>query len=423
MTGALAATAKIVVVGAGIAGVRAVEGLRAGGHDGPLTLVDADPEQPYDRPPLSKEFLTGEFDEDDVRLWTADRVAELEIELLLGTTATGLDTGRRVLAVSAGSTGHDELHYDRLVLATGLTPRRPAALTGLDGVHVLRSLADARALRKDLRAGRPQVVVVGGGFIGTEVAAAAATLGLDVTIVEGGGHLMPDALHRDLVRPVERLHRERGVTVVCGQTVAGIRGAGRPGCVELDDGTRLPADVVVVGVGGVPCTGWLAASGLQLEDGVRTDAHLRTAAPDVYAVGDVARRPGGGGGPSVRVEHWTNAVRQGTHVARAVLGAPDPYRDVPYVWSDQHHARLQIAGAPDGDEIHFLDGGPDEPAYLALIRRGTRLAGVVALDRQREFTRFRRTLADAPVWDSVLAAATPVASVPSPFPSSSPESS
>lgn len=394
---------RVVVVGAGIAGVRVVESLRENGFEGALTVVDADPELPYDRPPLSKEFLTGVFDEDDFRLWSADRITELRVELRLSTRAVGLDTARRRVAVRSAADGADELAYDRLVLATGVAPRRPAAFVGLDGVHTLRSLADARALRDALRTKPGPVVVVGGGFIGGEVATSAGEQGLDVTIVEGGGNLLPSVLTPGLSRPLERLHEASGVRVICGRTVAALHGQGSVESVELADGTRLPAGIVVLGLGGAPETGWLDRSGLQLSDGVHTDEGLRTPAEGVYAIGDIARRRDSATGALVRLQHWTSAHRQAAHVARDLLGTTVPYRDVPFIWTDQHGARLQIAGVTYGDEVRFVDGGPDTEAYLALVRRGPDLAGVIALGRMREFQKMRRLLSDPPRWQSVVA--------------------
>ena len=401
----MSAAKRILVAGAGIAGVQVVEALRAAGFDGSLTVIDADPELPYDRPPLSKEFLTGALDEDDVRLWSAARVTELQIDLRLSTRAVGLDTARRRLAVHSLRDGAGELAHDRLVLATGVTARRPAHFPELDGVQVLRSLADARALRDRLRANPGPVVVVGGGFIGGEVAASAAGYGLDVTIVEAGGNLLPTVLTAGLARPLERLHEKKGVRVIRGRAVAGLHGQGRVECVELADGTRLPAGIVVLGLGGTPEISWLGQSGLELSDGIQTDACLRTPAADVYAIGDAARRRDSASGALVRLQHWTSAVRQGRHVARSLLGAAVPYRDVPYIWTDQHGARLQVAGASDGDEVLFIDGSPDADAYLALVRRGPHLAGVIALDRNRDFKTLRRALAASPSWRSVLTGA------------------
>jgi NADPH-dependent 2,4-dienoyl-CoA reductase/sulfur reductase-like enzyme len=396
---------RVVVVGAGIAGVRAVEALRAEGYDGALTVVDADSELPYDRPPLSKEFLTGALDEDDLRIWSLERVAELDVDLRLATTAVGLDANSKRLTVRRDDGGLDELAYDRLVLAFGVTARRPVDTTGLDGVYVLRSLADARRIRDRLRAAPGPVVVVGGGFIGGEVASSAAGCGLDVTIVEAGRGLLPNALSADLVRPLERLHEQNGVRLARGTQVTAVKGVETVECVELADGTRLPAAVVVEGLGCRPKISWLESTGLTLVDGIEVDAQLRTSIDDIYAIGDVARWRDSRTGSLRRLEHWENARKQGTHVARSLVGAETPFEEVPYVWTDQLGGKLQIAGDAHGDEVRFIHGGPEDGEYIALVRRGDHLAGVIAFGpfgRMREFTRLRRALMTGPTWESVL---------------------
>lgn len=393
---------QVVVVGAGVAGVRAVEALRAAGYDGSLTVVDADSELPYDRPPLSKEFLTGALDEDDVRVWTWDHVAELGVELRLATTAAGLDTHRRHLTVRCPDGEVDELAYDRLVVAVGVGARRPDAVAELDGVHVLRSLTDARRLRDQLRSSPGPVVVVGGGFIGSEVAYSASEYGLDVTIVERGRCLLPKVLTADLARPLERLHEQKGVRLIHGTQVTAVDGTGAVDGVELADGARLPAAVVVLGLGGTPELNWLKPSGITLGDGIDVDPQLRTSAEGVYAIGDAARWRDSRTGLLGRLEHWECARRQGMHVARSLTGADTPFEDTPYIWTDQHGGKLQIAGTAEGDEVRFVDGGPEDREYLALVRRGDHLAGVIAFGRVRQFNRLRRALGKAPTWDAMV---------------------
>jgi NADPH-dependent 2,4-dienoyl-CoA reductase/sulfur reductase-like enzyme len=393
---------RVVVVGAGIAGVRAVEALRAGGYDGSLTVVDADPELPYDRPPLSKEFLTGALDEDDLRVWSQDHVGDLGVELRLGAAAVGLDTDRKLLSLRQHDGGTEELAYDRLVLAVGVVARRLATVTDLDGVCVLRSLGDARGLRDRLRSAPGPVVVVGGGFIGGEVASSASECGLNVTIVEAGRCLLPNVLTADLARPLERLHEQKAVRLIRGTKVTGVKGGGAVECVELGDGRRLPAAVVVFGLGGTPKISWLEASGIKVGNGIEVDAKLRTSADGVYAIGDVACWRDSRNGSLQRIEHWECARQQGTHVAGSLLGSATPFQEVPYIWTDQQGGKLQIAGAAAGDEVRFLHGGPDGGAYVALVRRGDRLAGVIGLDHIREFKRLRRALVTAPEWHTVL---------------------
>jgi NADPH-dependent 2,4-dienoyl-CoA reductase/sulfur reductase-like enzyme len=393
---------RVVVVGAGIAGVQAVESLRAAGYDGHLTVVDADTELPYDRPPLSKDFLCGALDEEDLHVWSLDRVAELDIDLRLATTAVGLDTDRKRLTVRSQDGTPDGLAYDQLVLGLGVTARRPAGVADLDGVCVLRSLADARRLRDRLRRASGPVVVVGGGFIGGEVASSARKYDLDVTIVEAGQSLLPQVLTPDMARPLARLHEQHGVRVMHGQRLTALRGADAVESVELADGTSLPAAVVVLGLGGTPTVEWLKPSGIELGDGIHVDAQLRTSAPDVYAIGDAARWHDDETGSPRRLEHWTCARRQGTHVAQSLLGTNPTFHEIPYIWTDQHGGKLQIAGAATGDEVRFIDGGPDDTGYVALVRRDDGLAGVVALNRARDFMKFRRLLTNSADWATAL---------------------
>jgi NADPH-dependent 2,4-dienoyl-CoA reductase/sulfur reductase-like enzyme len=387
---------SIVVVGAGVAGVNAIETLRRRGYDGRLTLVGAEPEPPYNRPALSKELLTGEFAEDDIALTTAERLADLQVEPLLPGTVRSLDTGARRLALADGG-----LDYDGLIVATGSTPVYPSGWPELPGVHTLRTLEDARAIRERMEDGRPTVVIVGAGFIGCEIAAAARHHGLDTTIVESRALPLQRALTAELAEPVARLHRDHGVRLRCGIGVRRLLGTGRVEKVELTDGTRLDADLVVVGVGARPATGWLTGSVLEAADGVPTDPTLRTRVPNVYAAGDVARWPNPWDGGTLRVEHWTSAREQGVLAAANLLdpAGSRPYTAVPYVWSDQFGRRLQLAGATDRGEPRFLPdptgagpAGADPAAdgfLAALIDHGI-VIGAVGLNRPRQFTRLRR---------------------------------
>jgi NADPH-dependent 2,4-dienoyl-CoA reductase/sulfur reductase-like enzyme len=392
---------KIVVVGASVAGVEAVLALRGAGYDGRLTLVGADRELPYNPTPLSKELLTGDMDEDDIRLLPEGQFEELDVDLRLGTPAQALDLAERTVDI-----GRSGLPYDGLIIATGSQAVRPRGWFGLDGVHTLRTLDDARRVRTAMAQGRPSVVVVGAGFIGCEIAAAAVHFGLDVTLVEAAASPLLRAVPAELAAPVVRLQEANGVRVVCGVGVARLLGSLRVDKVELTDGTLLDADLVVVGVGAVPATGWLDGSGLSIEDGVITDATLRTTAPGVYAVGDVARWPHPTTGDSVRVEHWTNAREQGRQAALNLLDpqAPQPYTGVPYVWSDQFGQRLQLAGTAHAKHLHFLDGGPADEKYLALLGDGETVVGAVGFGvSPREFNRARRLITQSVSWAEAVA--------------------
>jgi len=391
---------NIVVVGGSVAGVQALETLRAAGYDGRLTLVGADPELPYNPTPLSKELLIGEMDEDDVRLITEEELADLQVDLHLGTPAQSLDPTSRTLRV-----GTSRLPYDGLIVATGSQAVRPRGWFDLDGVHTLRTLDDARRIKAAMTTGSPSVVVVGAGFIGCEIAAAARHFGLDVTLVEAAPSALQRAVRPDLAEPVVRLHRANGVRVTCGVGVAGLLGTDRVDKVELTDGTVLDADLVVVGIGAVPATGWLADSGLALDDGVITDAALRTSAPGVHAVGDAARWPRPGTHETIRVEHWTNAREQARRAALNLLdpGAAEPYTGVPYVWSDQFGQRIQLAGTARAEHVHFLDGGPEEESYLAVLGDGDTVVGAVGFGgNPRQFNKARRLVAGGASWSEAV---------------------
>ncbi|WP_369029614.1 NAD(P)/FAD-dependent oxidoreductase [Streptomyces adonidis] len=391
---------NIVVVGGSVAGVQALETLRAAGYDGRLTLVGADPELPYNPTPLSKELLIGEMEEDEVRLISEDDLADLRVDLHLGTPANSLDPASRKLGVGAS-----HLPYDGLIIATGSQAVRPRGWFGLDGVHTLRTLDDARRIKEAMSTGSPSVVVVGAGFIGCEIAAAARHFGLDVTLVEAAPSALQRAVRPDLAEPVVRLHRANGVRVTCGVGVARLLGTDRVDKVELTDGTVLDADLVVVGIGAVPATGWLADSGLAVDDGVVTDATLRTSAAGVYAVGDAARWPRPGTDETIRVEHWTNAREQGRRAALNLLdpGAAEPYSGVPYVWSDQFGQRFQLAGTARAEHVHFLDGGPEEESYLAVLGDGDTVVGAVGFGGNfRQFNRARRLVAGGASWSETV---------------------
>ncbi|MEU4654937.1 FAD-dependent oxidoreductase [Streptomyces sp. NPDC023723] len=363
-------TAGVVIVGASVGGLTVAERLRGGGFTGPLTLVDADPEPPYDRPPLSKQVLDGRWPPDQARLRDPASLAALGLDLRLGRTAVRLDTDARRLVLDDG----ERLAYRTLVLATGLhartLPRQPA----LAGVHTLRTLRDARRLRADLE-GTRRVVVVGAGVLGCEIAATARTLGHYVTLVEPEPHPMRRVLGDRLGAHVARLHTGRGVRLLTSTAVAGPVGAhGRVTGVRTAHGEVLPADVVVVAVGGRPATDWLAGSGLTLDDGVVCDTRSR-AAEHVYAVGDVARFPDGRG---TRLENRTNATEQGLFVAADILGARSAYRPLPYLWSDQFGVRIQVyGGVPAHAAVRIVQGAAAEGRFVAHAEADGRLVGIV----------------------------------------------
>ncbi|MFI0770465.1 NAD(P)/FAD-dependent oxidoreductase [Streptomyces sp. NPDC021218] len=393
------ALTTVTVVGASLAGLHAARGLRSLGYDGRLVVVGEERHRPYDRPPLSKEFLTGDGDPGDgpgrLALTDPEEEAELDAEWLLGVRAEALDTAAGEIRLTGGRA----LRTDGVVIATGATPRT-LPLPRLDGVHTLRTLDDATRLRAALRAGAARVVVIGAGFIGAEVASSCAALGLDVTVVEAAPLPLVPQLGEEMARVCAGLHARGGATLLCGTGVEGLRGSGRVTGVELTDGRVLPADVVVVGVGVRPVTGWLEGSGLALDDGVRCDAGCVTALPNVVAVGDVARLAQPGTARTVRAEHWTSGMLQGAVAARNLLAGStvEPFEALPYFWSDQYGTRIQYAGrrAP-GDTVRITEGDPaDGGGFLAVYERDGISTAALGVDRPRPFMRLRRELSRAP---------------------------
>ncbi|PSM40054.1 FAD-dependent oxidoreductase [Streptomyces dioscori] len=379
----------VIVVGASLSGLYAARELRAQGFDGRLVVVGDEPHRPYDRPPLSKDFLTGRTGEDRLALGDAEEITELDAEWLLGTRARGLDTRERTVLLDGGRT----VCGDGVVIATGASARRLPG-PGLPGVHTLRTLDDARSLRAELTAGARRVVVIGGGFIGAETASSCAGLGHDVTVVEAAPLPLVPQLGPQMAAVCAALHRRGGVDLVTGTGVAALRGTVAVTAVELTDGRLLPADVVIVGIGAVPNTGWLAGSPLTLRDGVLCDDGCATALPQVVAVGDVARVGG------TRAEHWTSATEQPRIAVRNLLAGytAETVRPLPYFWSDQYGARIQFAGRRlDTDTVRVAegtvtDGAPGEDGLLALYEREGRTTAVLSVDRPRPFMRARREL-------------------------------
>ena len=330
----------VVIVGAGLGGVRAAEQLRTEGYDGPITLVGAESEPPYDRPPLSKQVLRGE--REVVRLRDPASYDQIGVELRLGSTAAALDPAEKTLELVAG----ERLGYDTLVVATGARPRWLPGAEGRAGVHVLRTAADSAGLRAEASAAR-RAVVVGGGFIGCEVAASLRTMELDVTLVEMAPAPLEPVLGPEVAAYVSKLHEAAGVQLVCDAVVSGLVGDERVTGVHLAEGTLLPADVVVLGLGVVPEVEWLAGSGVDIDNGVRCDEVGRTSLPDVFALGDVASWRNPRSGLHHRYEHWTSAIEQAAVVARQIAaGDAAPYAAAPYFWSDQYKVKIQSLGVP-----------------------------------------------------------------------------
>jgi NADPH-dependent 2,4-dienoyl-CoA reductase/sulfur reductase-like enzyme len=392
---------RVVVVGASLAGLRAAEALRREGHDGPITLIGAEAHLPYDRPPLSKQVLAGAMDPEAIDLRFDP---SLEAEFLLSTRATGLDLDKRRVFVK-GEQGTDEVPYDGLVIATGADPRTLPGLPELEGVFLLRTKDDSLALRAALIAGSPRVVVVGAGFIGSEVASTSHDLGLDVTVIEALPVPMVRAIGESMGRRCTQLHRDHGVKLHLGAGVTGLTGTGRVEGVRLDDATVVPADVVVIGVGVAPTTGWLADSGVDLDNGVRCDRWCRVLSggrprPGVVAAGDVAQWEFPTAGQPVRIEHWTNAIDQGQAAAGSLLKGEEaaPYDPVPYFWSDQYETKIQFVGhIQPGDELHHLEDSPEDDRFVVGWVRDGRLVAALGFGRPARIVRYRAQIqADAP---------------------------
>lgn len=406
---------NLVVVGASLAGLRAVEAARKAGFAGAITLIGAEPHLPYDRPPLSKAYLEPQPAGDPAPPPPTFRTEamlrdELGVDLRLGTAATGLRVDRKEVllgdrAQDSDAVGYDAVGYDALVIATGASARTLPGADGLAGVHPLRTLDDAIAVRRALDAGA-RTVVIGAGFIGSEIASGARKRGLPVTVVE--------ALPTPLVRAVGEamggvcaaLHHRNGTDLRCGVGVTAVDGDGRVERVLLSDGSAVEADLVVVGVGATPATGWLDDSGLRLDNGVVCDANLCTGAEGVYAAGDVARWHNSLFDRPMRLEHWTSAAEQGAVAARNALdpGSATPYRTVPYFWSDWYDSRIQFVGVPTATEVSVVDGDmARDGRCVALYRDGDRLVGALTINGQSVIMKYRALIMKGTSWPDALA--------------------
>ena len=355
-----------MIVGGGLAGAKAAETLREEGFAGRVVLIGAEPELPYERPPLSKGYLIGSAEREEARVHPRAFYDEHEIELLTGVAATALDTVEHRLALADGQ----ELTYDRLLLATGAVPRRPP-LPGidLDGVHTLRTLPDSDALRQAF-ARRGTVVVIGAGWIGCEVAAAAHSHGAEVVLVGRGDTPLHAVLGPELGGWFGDVHRRHGVRVITGAAVEGIDGDGSVSAVRLAGGEAIACDTVVVGVGVAPDTRLGEAAGLAVDNGIAVDEQLRTSAPDVFAAGDVANAFHPHYGRHVRVEHWANALHQGPAAARSMLGGDVAYDRLPYFFSDQYDVGMEYIGLHSPTDTVEVRGSLDDEDFRVLWHDG-----------------------------------------------------
>ncbi|MEW1640184.1 FAD-dependent oxidoreductase [Streptomyces sp. NPDC093801] len=372
----------VVIVGAGMAGVQTAVALREQGWTGPVTLLGAEPHQPYDRPPLSKAVLLGKAEDSafDVDF------EGLGIALRLGTEVTGLRAADHELDTEAGP-----VPYEVLVLATGAVPLTLPGTDGVPGVHLLRTLDDAARLRPVLAAA-PDTVVVGAGWIGAEFATAAREAGCAVTVVEAADRVLAGALPAEVAAPMARWYAGAGATLLTGARVAGIE----EGRVLLADGRELPAGAVVVGVGARPATDWLDGSGVERgpDGSVTADAHLRTSLPGVYAVGDCSSFPSARYGTRLLVHHWDNALQGPRTVAANIVAgeAVQAYDPVPYFWSEQFGRFVQYAGHHGGADTLLWRGDPDADAWSVCWLRGDALVAVLAVGRPRDLAQGRKLI-------------------------------
>jgi 3-phenylpropionate/trans-cinnamate dioxygenase ferredoxin reductase subunit len=390
---------SVAIVGANIAGASTAETLRRLGYDGRVVLIGAEAELPYERPPLSKEFLAGQVDAQHLTLRPRAFYDEQRVELWLGQCVTHLDAATRTITLASG----ERHQFDRIVVATGceLIPL-PIPGADLPGVHALRTLADAQSLQEALRVGahaHGRVVVIGAGFIGAEVAATCRMAGMDVTVIEMLSHPLERALGPKMGALLAAVHRTHGVDVRTGETVAEIRGRDRAEEVVTGSGARIPCAFVVVGTGVRPAMQWLDDSGLAIGNGVLVDATCESSVQGIFAAGDVANWPYQPAESAplqrVRLEHWDNALRQGEVVARNLLGERLAYHHIPYFWSDQYDLKLQFVGyAPSWDEI-IVRGSPPN-SFVAFYLAGGRVRAALSSNRQRELVTLKKLIAADP---------------------------
>jgi 3-phenylpropionate/trans-cinnamate dioxygenase ferredoxin reductase subunit len=384
----------VVIVGGGQAGYQTAASLRTEGYDGPVFLIGEEAGAPYQRPPLSKAFVLGKQNQTQILLRPELYYRDHQIELLAGEKAAAIDRISRKVHLGSGS----ELSYDSLVLALGARNRAlPVVGGGLDGVCYLRTLEEAIEVKQRLEQAQ-QVAIVGGGFIGLEIAAAARTLGKPVTVIEALPRLMSRVVAPVVSEFFRAAHTAKGVEILLNGKVQEIQGVdGRVQGVMLDDGRKLPADVVVIGVGIVPNTELAEGAGLPVANGIATDELLRTADERVFAIGDCAEHPSRfagslGANSQVRLESVQNAVDQGVCVARTIAGKAAPYSATPWFWSDQFDIRLQMAGLPGGHDQTVVRGAPESGKFSVFYFRRGKLCAVDSVNRPADHLAARKLI-------------------------------
>ncbi|MGW0035494.1 NAD(P)/FAD-dependent oxidoreductase [Gordonia sp. NPDC003376] len=380
---------RVVVVGGGVASAATAAGLREAGFDGSIGIVSDEPHAPYERPPLSKQVLAGTFTRDDCRIGPEQWYADNDIDLILGTRATELDLGRRRVTLSGGGF----LDYDALVLATGVRARTIPAFTG-ERVHTLRSIADSERLAERLIPGR-RLAVLGAGFIGCEVAAAATGRGVQVTVFDPNPTPLARAAGTHIGRAMTEIHTDHGVDMRAGEVIVEIAETATGLELRTSRGQVTECDDLVVGIGSVANSGLAVAAGLEVRGGIVTDEFGRTAAPGVYAIGDVAERPYPGHGGCVRVEHHDTARRHGANVAVTLLGGTVSYDQPHWFWSDQYDHSLQAVGRFDSTATQVIRGSVEDRSFAVVTVTGRQITGIVALNRPRDVMQARKVMATA----------------------------
>lgn len=370
-----------VIVGAGLAGGGAAATLRQEGFEGGIVLIGAEPQPPYERPPLSKEYLRGESPFENALLQPAGFYEENDIETRFGVRVTRVDSAERMVQLDGG----EHVTYDRLLVATGGRNRR-LPIQGLEGIYDLRTVDDARRIRADITPGR-KAVVVGMGFIGSEVAASLRQSGVEVAVVDRNEVPLRRVLGEEVGRVIGDIHRDEGVSMILEDRVASFEGAGRVERVTTERGRRIECDFVVVGLGTEPVTDLLAGTGASIDNGVVVDEYLRTNVEGIYAAGDIANQYHPVFERNIRVEHWQNALNQGPAAARNMLGRDEPYGEIPWFWSDQYEHNLQYAGFhTEWDEL-IVRGSMEERNFVAFYRKDERVLAAVAIGRGKDLRR------------------------------------
>jgi 3-phenylpropionate/trans-cinnamate dioxygenase ferredoxin reductase subunit len=372
-----------VIVGAGLAGGGAAATLRQEGFDGGMILVGAEPRPPYERPPLSKEYLRDEFSFEQALVQPPGFYDENGIETRFGVRAVRVDAVDRVVELEGG----ERVAYDKLLVTTGGRNRHfPIPGVDLEGIYDLRTVADSDHIRAEIAPGR-RAVVVGMGFIGSEVAASLRRSGVDVVVVDRNEVPLRRVLGEEVGRVIEGIHRDHGASMVFEDTVAAFEGAGRVERVTTGRGRRIECDFVVVGLGTEPVTELLAGTGAEIDNGVVVDEYLRTGVEGIYAAGDVANHYHPVFERHIRVEHWQNALKQGPAAARSMLDKGEPYEEIPWFWSDQYEHNLQYAGFhTEWDEL-VVRGSMEERNFVAFYRKDARVLAAVAVNRGRDLRR------------------------------------